>query len=146
MMEQGALSPFISVPDTIAELLAVGASVPIATRGKVYVRGRNDMATGQKLGIRMIIKDPDGILVQDYQDWEFGDTNPGDDHQFIGGGFDIDKSGDWTIVISLAMNPDSPVTVDSYSGVLCRVTEEFAGTIIEMELEYDSVRGDIPVY
>ena len=146
MMEQGTLSPFISVPDTIAELLAVGASVPIATRGKVYVRGRNDMATGQKLGIRMIIKDPDGIVVQDYQDWEFGDTNPGDDHQFIGGRFDIDKSGDWTIVITLAMNPDNPVVVDSYSGVLCRVTEEFAGTIIKKELEYDSVRGDIPVY
>ncbi|GAJ18066.1 unnamed protein product, partial [marine sediment metagenome] len=130
---------------TIAELLAIGASVPIATRGKVYVRGRNDMATGQKLGIRMIIKDPDGIVVQDYQDWEFGDTNPGDDHQFIGGGFDIDKSGDWTIVITLAMRPDDPITVDSYSGVLCRVTEEFAGTIIKKELEYDSARGDIPV-
>jgi len=146
MMRQGAISPFISVPDTIAELLAVGASVPIATRGKVYVRGRNDMATGQKLGIRMIIKDPDGIVVQDYQDWEFGDTNPGDDHQFIGGGFDIDKPGDWTIVITLAMRPDDPLTVDSYAGVLCRVTEEYAGTIIKKELDYDGVRGDIPVY
>ncbi len=146
MMEQGALSPFISVPDTIAELLAVGASVPIATRGKVHVWGRNDMATGQKLGIRIIIKDPDGIVAQDYQDWEFGDTNPGDDHHFIGGGFDIDKSGDWTIVITLAMNPDNPIVVDSYVGVLCRVTEEFAGTIIKKELEYDSARGNIPVY
>jgi len=148
MMEQGTLSPFISVPDTIRELLAVGASVPIATRGKVYVRGRNDMATGQKLGIRMIIQDPDGIVPPglDYQDWEFGDTNPGDDHEFIGPGFDIDKTGDWTIVITLAMRPDDPVIVDSYSGVLCRVTEEYAGTIIKKELDYDGVRGDIPIY
>ena len=78
MMRQGAISPFISVPDTIAELLAIGASVPIATRGKVYVRG--------------------------------------------------------------------PINVDIYEGVLCRVTEEYAGTIIKKELEYDSARGDIPVY
>ncbi|GAI59998.1 unnamed protein product, partial [marine sediment metagenome] len=44
------------------------------------------------------------------------------------------------------MNSASPVMVDSYDGVLCRVIEEYAGTIIKKELEYDSVRGDIPVY
>ena len=145
-MEQGALSPSISVPDTIAELLAAGASVPIGTSGKVRVRGQNNMATSQKLGIHMIIQDPDGITVKDYEDWEFGTTGPDDDHEFIGPGFDIDKPGDWLIGISLSMNPDNPVTVDSYSGLLCRVTEEYAGEIIKMELEYDSVRGDIPVY
>ncbi|GAJ11416.1 unnamed protein product, partial [marine sediment metagenome] len=46
----------------------------------------------------------------------------------------------------LFMNSDSPVMVDSYDGVLCRVTEEYAGTIIKKELEYDETRGDIPVY
>ncbi|GAH91967.1 unnamed protein product, partial [marine sediment metagenome] len=60
--------------------------------------------------------------------------------------FDINKPGDWTISIGLFMNIESPVMVDSYDGVLCRVTEEYAGKIIKMELEYDSVRGDIPVY
>ena len=146
MMRQEAISPYISMPDTIAGLLAVGASVPIATRGLVHVRGQNDMATNQKLGVHWIVQDPDGLVVEDYEDWEFGTTGPGDDHEFIGGRFDIDKPGDWTIAISLSMNPDSPVTVDSYAGVLCRVTEEYAGTIIKKELEYDSVRGDIPVY
>lgn len=146
MMRQERISPFINVPNTVAELLAVGASVPIATRGLVHVWGRNDMATNQKLGIHWVVTDPDGIVVEDYSEWEFGATGPGDTHEFIGGRFDIDKPGDWGIGISLSMNPDSPLTVDSYAGVLCRVTEEYAGTIIKKELEYDSVRGDIPVY
>ncbi|GAI98061.1 unnamed protein product, partial [marine sediment metagenome] len=38
------------------------------------------------------------------------------------------------------------VVVDRYEGLLCRVTEEYAGTITKKELEYDSVRGNIPVY
>ena len=146
MMRQEGISPFISIPDTISELLAVGASVPIATRGLVHVWGRNDMATSQKLGIHWIVKDPDGIVIEDYQTWEMWSTGPGDDHEFIGDRFDIDKPGDWTIAIGLSMNPDNPLNVDIYNGVLCRVTEEFAGTIIKKELEYDSVRGDIPVY
>ena len=146
MMNREALSPFISVPDTVAELLAVGASVPIATRGLVHVWGRNDMATNQKLGVHWIVKDPDGLVVEDYEHWELWSTGPGDDHEFIGDRFDIDKTGDWTIAIGLSMNPDSPINVDIYNGVLCRVTEEYAGTIIKKELEYDSVRGDIPVY
>lgn len=145
-MSQEAISPFINVLDEVSVLLAVGASVPIATRGLVHVRGRNDMATNQKLGIHWVIRDPDGVVVEDYEDWEAFTTPSDDDHEFIGGRFDIDKSGDWTIAISLTMNPDSPVVVDSYAGVLCRVTEEYAGTIIQKELEYDSVRGDIPVY
>jgi len=148
-MRQEGISPFISVPDTIRELLAVGASVALDTRGLVHVWGRNDMADSQKLGIHWIVKDPDGIEVEDYQDWQFGSTGSGDNHEFIGGRFDIDKPGDWTITIGLAMNPSDPITVDSYVGVLCRVTEiieAYAGTIIKKELEYDSARGDIPVY
>ena len=147
MMRQEGISPFISVPDTITELLAAGASVPIGTGGKVHVWGRNDMATNQKLGIHWIVTDPDGIVAQDYEDWEFGSTGPGDDHEFISfTRFDINKPGDWAIAIALSMNPDSPVTVDSYAGVLCRVTEEYKGSIIKKELDYDGVRGDIPVY
>ena len=147
MMEQGTLSPFISVPDTIAELLAIGASVPIGTGGKVHVWGRNDMTSNQKLGISWVVKDPDGIVVQDYSDWQSWTTGYLDDHEFISWErFDIDKPGDWTISIGLFMNPDDPVMVDSYAGVLCRVTEEYAGTIIKKELDYDGVRGDIPVY
>jgi len=154
MMEQGTLSPFISVPDTIGELLAIGASVPIGTGGKVHVWGRNDMTTTQKLGIHWIVREPptveypDGRVAQDYEDWEgWPNTSPGDDHEFISWErFDINKPGDWTISIGLFMNQDDPVMVDSYDGVLCRVTEEYAGTIIKKELDYDGVRGDIPIY
>ncbi|GAH37212.1 unnamed protein product, partial [marine sediment metagenome] len=50
------------------------------------------------------------------------------------------------IRIDLIMNLDSPVVVDTYDGVLCVVTEVFAGTITRKELKYDNVVGDIPVY
>jgi len=149
MMRRGAISPFISVPDTITELLAIGASVPTTSRGLVHVWGRNDMNTSQKLGIHWIVKDPNGIVIEDYEDWQSFSTSPGDDHEFIGGRFDIDMPGDWTIAIGLSMNPDNPLNVDVYNGVLCRVVEvaeAYAGTIIKKELEYDSTRGDIPVY
>ena len=152
MMRQGAISPFINVPDTIAELLAVGASVPIGSKGIIHVWGRNDTAINQKLGIHWIVKDPDGIIVEDYEGWQLTSTSPGDTHEFRSPRvwqepFDLDKVGTWTIAIGLAMNPDSPINVDVYSGVLCVIEEEeYAGTIIKKELEYDSDRGDIPVY
>jgi len=97
------------------------SNVPQGERGLVHVWGRNDMAISQRLGIRWIVKDPNGIVVEDYQDWEFGTTGPGDDHHFIGGRFDLNKPGTWTISISLAMNPTSPIQVASYNGSLCTV-------------------------
>ena len=124
---------------------AVGASVPIGTRGLVHVWGRNDMSTTQALGINWAVFDPDGIEVEHYFDWSYG-HGPGDDHEFIGDRFDINKVGDYLIAIELRMNVPDPVVVDSYEGVLCRVTEEYAGAITKKELEYDSVRGAIPVY
>ena len=126
---------------------AVGASVPIGTRGLVHVWGRNDMSTAQQLGIGWTITDPDGVIVEEYGIWEgWPYTGAGGEHEFIGGRFDINKVGDYMIAIELRMNPDNPVVVDSYVGLLCRVTEEYAGTITRKELEYDSVRGAIPVY
>ena len=150
MMRREGLSPFISVPDTIAELLAAGASVPFGQGGKVHVWGRNDMDTNQKLGIGWIIRDPDGMVPVEegeYSDWQTFSATPGGTHEFITPGrFDLNKPGTWTISIALFMNPDAPVTVDTYDGVLCVVEEEiFAGTIIKKELEYDETRGDIPV-
>lgn len=140
MTLQGALSPFISG-------LAVGASIPIGTSGLVHVWGHNDMSSAQRMGIGWTVTDPDGVIVEEYGIWEaWPYTPPGEEHEFIGDRFDINKAGDYMIAIELRMNYDDPVVVDSYSGVLCRVTEEYAGAIIKKELEYDSVRGDIPVY
>ncbi|MBA7536330.1 hypothetical protein ES705_28593 [subsurface metagenome] len=97
-------------------------NIPQDERGKVHIWGRNDMATSQKLGIHWIVKDPDGLIVEDYQDWQFGSASPGATHEFISPGrFDLNKPGTWTISISLAMNPTSPLTVASYAGVLCTV-------------------------
>ncbi|GAJ18064.1 unnamed protein product, partial [marine sediment metagenome] len=73
------------------ELLSVGASVPIGQRGLVHVWGQNDMAVNQKLGVHWIVKDPEGVVVENYEDWEMWTTGPNDDHEFIGGRFDLDK-------------------------------------------------------
>ena len=99
------------------------SNVPQDKEGKVHVWGRNDMATNQKLGIHWIVRDPDGIVVEDYEDWEsWPNTDPGKTHEFISPGrFDLNKPGPWTIGISLAMNPESTVQVASYAGVLCTV-------------------------
>ncbi|MBA7619437.1 hypothetical protein ES703_26776 [subsurface metagenome] len=130
-----------------ASILAVGASVPIGTSGIVTVWGRNDMTTSQQMGIHWVVKDPDGIIVEDYYAWEMWPyAGPGEEHKFDGGRFDIAKPGTWTISINLLMNQADPVIVDTYDGVLCVVTEVFAGTITKKELKYDSVVGDIPVY
>jgi len=108
------------------------------------------MATTQCMGISWTVRDPDGYVVENYSDWEFWPyTGPGVEHEFKGDRFNINKLGNWTIIVNLHMNPDAPVVVDTYSGLLCvveEVVEEFAGTITKKEREYDSVRGNIPVY
>ncbi len=152
MMRQGAISPFIEVPDTISELLlAVGASVPFDARGKIHVVGRNDMAIPMTMGCTWVVRDPAGNVVEEHtNDWAGWpvptDVDPDDTHEFISpGSFDLNKSGTWTISIALLMNYDSPVTVDTYDGTLC-VVEALAGTIIRKELEYSgSGDGIVPV-
>ncbi|MBA7698434.1 hypothetical protein ES703_107111 [subsurface metagenome] len=135
-----AVSPF-------SNILGIGASVPIGTRGLVHVWGRNDMSRAQQMGIWWQVKDPDGVIVEEYADWEaWPYTGAGGEHEFIGDRFNIDKPGTWTIAVQLFMNPDAQVVVDDYYGDLCVVTEEYAGTITKKELEYDSARGAIPVY
>ena len=133
------VSPFSSV-------LGIGASVPIGTRGLVHVWGRNDMSSAQRMGIGWSVTDPDGMIVEQYGTWEaWPYSPPGEAHPFTGGRFDINKVGDYMIAIELRMNEPAPVVVDSYVGVLCRVTEEYAGTIIKKELEYGGHFYDIPV-
>ena len=129
----------------LARAIGIGASVPIGQSGLVHIWGRNDMATHQMVGMFWEVKGPDGILVERYgPTWE--GMTPGEEDDFIGGRFPIDKPGDWMIAVTLLMNPDSPVIVDSYDGLLCRVAEEeYAGTITRKELEYDGNRGAIPV-
>ncbi|MBA7609486.1 hypothetical protein ES703_16677 [subsurface metagenome] len=137
-MQEQVTSPF-------AKLLGVGAGVIIGSRGLVHIWGRNDMTTRQQLGIRWEVRDPDGVVVEDFDDWEWGYTGPGDEQDFVGNGFDLNKPGPWTIKVELIMNPPAVVIVDRYDGVLCEVTEEFSGTITRKELKYDSVVGNIPV-
>lgn len=96
-------------------------NIPQGERGLVHIWGRNDMGTPQKLGIKWIVEDPDGYQVEEYVDWAFGYYQPGRDHEFIGGRFDLDKPGIYTIWVGLMMNYDDPEYVDTYSGRLCTV-------------------------
>jgi len=123
-------------------------NIPQGERGLVHIWGRNDMATSEKLGIYWFVADPDGMVVEEYEDWEFGTTSPGSEHEFIGGRFNLDREK-YTMWVELLMNPDNPEVVDRYIGDLCTVeaaVPEYKGTIITKELEYDETRGSIPVY
>lgn len=94
-------------------------------RGLVHIWGRNDMSTAQRMGIYWIVKDPDGLVVEEYFAWEMWPyTGAGKEHEFIGGRFDLNKPGTYTINAGLLMNPDNPTYVDTYYGSLCTVVPE----------------------
>ncbi|MBA7546645.1 hypothetical protein ES705_39037 [subsurface metagenome] len=121
-------------------------NIPPGERGLVHIWGRNDMNTSEKLGIYWFVADPDGMVVEEYEDWEWGTTGPDDDHHFIGGRFNLDREK-YTMWVELLMNPDNPEVVDRYIGDLCTVSApEYKGTISKKELEYDGTRNTIPVY
>jgi len=122
-------------------------NIPPGERGLVHIWGRNDMDTNQKLGIYWFVADPDGMIVEEYEDWEsWPNTDPGKTHEFIGDRFDLDREK-YTMWVELLMNPDNPEMVDLYIGDLCTVVAlEYKGSIARKELEYDETRSIIPVY
>lgn len=122
----------LSATSPSTSLLAAG-SVPVGQRGIVTIRGRNDISVDQKMGISWVIKDPDGTVVEEYSRWEAFATAPGDEQPFIGGRFDLDKEGTYTIKVDLLMNPDSPVIVDSYEGDLCTTTTEIPSEYVKIQ-------------
>lgn len=100
-------------------------NIPQDKRGLVHIWGRNDTSESQRMGIHWYVYDPDGVLVEEYAAWEaWPYTGAGDDHEFIGGRFDLDKVGTYTIKVYLSMNPTAPVIVDTYSGTLCTTVPE----------------------
>ena len=128
-----------------SDIVGIGAGVPIGVSAAILIGGTNDMTTNQKMGARWEVRDPDGQVVDSYEDWEMFWTGPGLEQGFVGNQFRIDKPGSWSIVVELLMNPTDPVVVDSYVGLLCVVTEVFAGRITRKELDYDAVRVPFPV-
>ena len=106
-----------------SEELGIGAGVPSGVSAAVLIGGTNDMTIAQKMGARWEVRDPDGIVVDSYFDWEMFSTPPGQEHGFVGNQFSLDKLGTYTVRAELLMNPDDPVTVDSYDGALCVVIE-----------------------
>ncbi|GAH72677.1 unnamed protein product, partial [marine sediment metagenome] len=119
-------------------------NIPAGTRVRVRITGRNDMASNQKMGAWWQVKDPDGYVVDEYENWETYWTGPGNEQEFRGGSFDLDKAGTYTIDVELFMNPDDQVCVDEYHGNLCTVIEEGAleppevDTLAAEDIEHDS--------
>lgn len=95
--------------------------VPQGERGLVHIWGRNDMSTNQKMGIYWIVRDSDGVVVEEYSRWETFWTRPGKEQEFIGDRFNLDKAGLYDIRCGLLMNPDNPLYVHTYYGDLCTV-------------------------
>ncbi len=98
-------------------------NIPAGTRTRVRITGRNDMASNQKMGIWWQVKDPDGKVPPggEYSKWELGWTGPGNAQEFIGGSFDLDKEGTYTIAVQLFMDLEAEAVVDDYYGKLCTV-------------------------
>ncbi len=129
-----------------SNMVGIGAGVPFGVSAAVLIGGTNDMATAQKMGARWQVTDPDGVVVDSYEDWEMFSTGPGLEHGFVGNQFIIDKPGNWNIVVELLMNLAAPVVVANYAGLLCAVAAEaFLGRITRMELDYDATRVPFPI-
>ncbi len=98
------------------------SNVPQGKRGLVHIWGLNNTDSAQQLGISWIVRDPDGITVEEYSRWDpWPYTGAGQELQFMGGRFDLNKIGTYLLDVGLFMNADDPVMVDEYRGVLCTV-------------------------
>ncbi|GAI61346.1 unnamed protein product, partial [marine sediment metagenome] len=92
-------------------------NIPQGQTYRAHVWGRNDMATTQRLGIHWLVYDPDGEVVEDYEDWSLLSYRQGADHHFKSESrHNLDKVGTYTINIALSMNPADPEIVDDYYG------------------------------
>ncbi len=118
-----------------AHPLIPASNIPLGDRGLVHIWGLNDMSTTQALGIGWVIFDPDGVVVEEYNDWSYG-HGPDDDHEFIGGRFDISKVGTYIISVVLKMSPppDYPVAVNTYYGTLCTVLAELVPEFSQLSI------------
>lgn len=112
------------------------SNVPQGERGLVHIWGRNDTLEAQRMGISWIVKDPDGIIVEEYSAWELWPyTGAGNEHEFIGDRFNLSKVGIYTISAGLVMNPDNPTYVDIYYGNLCGVAIEIEPIFTEFAVK-----------
>jgi len=96
-------------------------NIPTGTRTRVRITGRNDMASNEKMGIWLQVKDPDGYVAEEYSRWELGWTGPGNAQEFISGSFELNKVGTYTIAVQLFMDLEAQAVVDDFYGNLCSV-------------------------
>ncbi|MBA7476497.1 hypothetical protein ES707_11883 [subsurface metagenome] len=135
-----AMPPIVAYAGTITEkelkyqlslfewtdLLPIPVSgIPKGSKVRLHITGKNDTDSYQSLKIHWLVYDPDGAIIRNYEDWSHHHC-PGCDHMFVtpvGKEFPLNKLGPYTIKVALSMNPDDPVEVAWYEGVLCTVVE-----------------------
>ena len=87
-----------------ARKIVPATNIPIDTRGLVHIYGRYASPDARQMSIRWTVRDPGGIVRESYYDadtWPY--TPPGSEHHFLGGRFNLDKPGNWTIKAELMM-------------------------------------------
>ena len=111
-------------------------NIPQNNRGLVHIWGRNDTSKYQTLGVGWVVTDPDYQVVERHEnDWAAGLVGPGQDREFIGGRFNLNKTGTYRIAIALYINSADPVEVDSWEWILCTVVSAVPEpTVSEFEI------------
>ncbi|MBU1067553.1 hypothetical protein KKE60_07175 [Patescibacteria group bacterium] len=76
--------------------------VYLGQSGLVHIYGMYDGVDAKQMSIKWTVKDPTGAVRESYYDvdtWPY--TPPGSEHHFVGGRFDLNKPGNWTIKAEL---------------------------------------------
>ena len=88
----------------------------------IQIWGKNTSSESVDLEIVWFVYDPDDIRVEYYGDVSYG-ISAGDEHEFIGGRFNVDKIGTYFIIVGLYayITAEESVMLDMYQGNLCLV-------------------------
>jgi hypothetical protein len=74
----------------------------------IHVWGKNTSPDDEKLGMYWLAISPHSGSIEEYEDWQSFNTDPGETHHFIGGRFTLPEEGRYMIQIKLYIeNPDS---------------------------------------
>jgi len=111
----------------ILEVGTTSYNIPVSnvTQGKsvlVHIWGKNTSSETVNLEIVWFVYDPDDIRVEYYGDVSYG-ISAGDEHEFIGGRFNVNKIGTYYIIVGLYayISEEESTMLDMYQGNLCTV-------------------------
>lgn len=114
-------------PTNIAKV-PFGQAVPLNVYGTPMVRVQNQSTLPQYIGIEWVVRDPVGLLVDDFGRWSESMVTAGGYHEWIGVPRQYQRPGAYTIEIKIWLSRTATLTdavlTDTWSGKLCDVTTE----------------------